>query len=134
MCNPSIERDFIENYFIYERPFYLDREDWLLENGASTNAISYFLEEFAKEQGKKAITALMHANSLDPSYELETIYLHSSITQMRLWDSLEEVSDFFNDHYLHRQHDFAYYQEKEDAIVGSFQNIAEIRKDFQYIK
>lgn len=134
MCNPAIEKDFIETYFIYERPFYLDHADWLFENGASGNAISYFLEEFAKEQGRNAIGAIMNANSIDPSYELETIYLHSALTQIRLNDSLEQLDDFFSNHFLHKQREFPHYQEKVEAITDSFQNITEIRKDFQYIK
>lgn len=133
-CNPAIEKDFIETYFVYERPFYLDRFDHLLEIGTSENAIFYFFEEFAKEQGKKAITTIMHAKNLDPSYELETVYLHSALTQMRLYDSIEDLDDFFNSHYLHNQYNFVHYQEKKETIVNSFQNIEKIRKDFQYTK
>lgn len=131
--NSTLEDDFIENYFVYEDPFELTATHDLLEMGVSNNAICYFNEEFAKEQGKDAIHYIMTTPVINVIYELEFLYLKSSITQMREETSFQSLQDFFTQNYIH-QTSLPLYREKRHLILDVFANKKEIRAGFCYKK
>jgi len=133
MQNSSLEDDFVENCFVYEDPFELTAMHDLLQMGANKNAIYYFNEEFAKEQGKDAIHCIMNAPFINLNYELEFLYLKSSIVQMREENSFKALQDFFTQNYV-LQTSLPHYREKRHLILDVFDNKNEIKKDFCYKK
>ncbi len=132
MENSAIEADFIENFFPYDSPFYLDAVESLIEDGANPNASLYVNEEFVKEQAIDAMSVIMNSSEMDLNYALHSLYLYSAIIQSRDESTLSYLQNFFLEKYGNHLDSIS--NDNLATVLNGFQSLDKLKAGFAYVK